>query len=940
MLSAEPVLTRNLGRVMPQAKAIIDYKENGDGDAVLLCHSSLRAVDSGVSGIGFGAWAKVQTKVEVMGVISLHAPNSGRERVEAWAWLRNLVVDNQWIIMGDFNMVESQDDSIGPSPVLRGEELGAWEVCAGAADLIDAMLCATKATGPHFTRQAYAWHGERFDQSWLDRFYLSGSGEWVYHIRSVDHQGARVLSDHVPVSLEVRLQPEEAASRPRRSYFKMEFKTLMRVEVLERAKAVWQAHPTWAKDKRKRWAFALGRIRKLLMDVREEDKKSWEDVSELESTVEAARRRSQNDQSEDARKELEEAVTKLRSREHEEAEQCRRRCKITWLREGEAPTKYFFARLKAKHAHEEMTALEREDGQILEEEEEILEEVQNFYQNLYRAEEETEDTLEQRRNIVQRIDRRLTHDDNRILEEVPSEEFSSTIVMEMPKEKSPGLDGVMIEILRIGWEFMKEDCFLMVQGFWDKKKLIGKDSRGVIKLIPKNERKHLLTNWGPITLLTTSYKIIAKIIAVRLKGMLPDIIDTQQTGFVAGRNIIDNILSLRLGQKWAQTTEQNVSFVKLDFMKAYDRVAHGFLWDTLTATGIGDNTLERIQGLIVGGASEVHVNGNFTEEITIGRGVRQGCPLAPLLFAMTTQPLMRALRKEERRGNIRGLNIGGGRTLLHQLFADDTGICITADEEQFDSLKGVIQEFETASGASLNLQKSVVMQLRPGPSQDWMEESGCDLTTEGKSFVYLGVHTSSPINEKAIAEEIVKKMMKKLKHWSTRLLSWSAKTILLRHVLSATPLYQLLSVGLCRDGLDDLKRLCRNFLWGWNEEGSPKQSLVVWERIAQSKEKGGLGWTRFKDMADALNVGLVSRILEGGNDEWIQLAKSFILRTLRQGSYQRECSQWSVQEGLLLLPLTKVNGSPTLSRMLRSWYRARRNLQRRGRCLAFLGKYG
>ncbi|KAL3682580.1 hypothetical protein R1sor_000602 [Riccia sorocarpa] len=217
------------------------------------------------------------------------------------------------------------------------------------------------------------------------------------------------------------------------------------------------------------------------------------------------------------------------------------------------------------------------------------------------------------------------------------------------------------------------------------------------------------------------------------------------------------------------------------------------------------------------------------------------------------------------------------------------------------------------------------MQLRPGPPHDWMEESA----TEGKSFVYLGVHTSSPINEKAIAEEIVKKMMKKLKHWSMRLLSWPAKTILLSHVLAATPLYQLLSVGLCRDGLDDLERLCRNFLWGWNEEGSPKQSLVAWERIAQSKENGGLGWTRFKDMADALNAGLVSRILEGGNAEWIQLAKSFILRTLRQGSYQRECSQWSVQEGLLLLPLTKAKGSPTLSRMLRSWHRVRRNLQRR-----------
>ncbi|KAL3696464.1 hypothetical protein R1sor_010540 [Riccia sorocarpa] len=482
--------------------------------------------------------------------------------------------------------------------------------------------------GPHFTRQPS--HGNRFDQSRLDRFYISGRGEWTYHIRTVDHQGARTLSDHVPIKLEVLLEASEAASRPRRSYFKMDCKTLMKTDILARARATWQEHPTWAKDKRKRWALALGRIRKLLME--------------------------------------------------ELAEQCRRRCKITWLKEDEAPSKYFFARLRAKHAQEEMTALEVGSSQTIEDPEEILEEVFRFYRDLYKAEEETEEILESRRKVVGRIDRRISPEENTLLEETPSEELIITIVMEMPKEKSPDIDGVMIEILRIGWEFMREDCFLMVQGFWGKKKLVGKDSKGVIKLIPKNDRKQLLQNWRPITLLTTTYKIVAKILAIRLKSMLPGIINTQQTGFVAGRNIIDNILSLRLGQEWAHITGQDVIFVKLDFMKAYDRVAHGFLWDTLEAMGIGEETLLRIKGLIVGGSLEVHINGNFTEDIQIGRGVRQGCPLAPLLFAMTTQPFMRALREEEKDGNIRGLNIGEDNALLHQLFADDTRICITVEE--------------------------------------------------------------------------------------------------------------------------------------------------------------------------------------------------------------------------------------------------------------------
>ncbi|KAL3680581.1 hypothetical protein R1sor_023537 [Riccia sorocarpa] len=888
MLSKEADLTRTLSRVMPHATAIVDYKENGDGDAVLLCHNALRIIDRGVSGKGFAAWARLQTEVGVIGVVCLHAPNASRERREVWSWLQHLAAAGQWILLGDFNMVESQVDSVGPSPVLKNEELHSWELCTGSADLIDARLCASQTSGPHFTRQA--WHGNRFDQSWLDRFYLSSNGEWVYHIKKVDHHGVRTLSDHVPISMEVILKVREAAQQPRRSYFKMDFKVLMREDVLGRAKTVWEEHPSWARDKRKRWALALGRIRKLLMEVRKEDRIGYMDLKELEEKAEEARSRIQVDNSREAAEAFEETITTLRKREHQEAEDCRKSCKIKWLKEGDAPSKYFFARLKAKHVHEEMIALESDSGQILEEQEDILKEVHTYYQNLYRAEEETADVLERRREVIGRIDRRLTEGNNRTLEEIPSEEFITSIVMEMPKEKSPGLDGVMVEILQIGWEFMREDCLLMVQSFWEKKKLVGKDSSGIIKLIPKNDQKHLLKNWRPITLLTMTYKIVAKIFAIRLRGMIPELIDSQQTGFVAGPNIIDNILSLRL------------------------------------AMGMGEDTVSRIKGLVESGALEVHINGDFTEKIQIGRGVRQGCPLAPLLFAMTTHPLMRALREAERQGLIQGLNIGDGRTLLHQLFVDDTGICITAEESQFDKLREVIREFEIASGACLNLQKSLVMQLRPGVVPTWMDQVGCEIATPGRSFVYLGVTTSSPINEKNIAAEIVQKLMKKLKHWSNRFLSWPAKTLLLKHVLAATPLYQLLSVGLCKDGLDDLERLCRNFLWGWTEEGNPKHALVAWERIVQSKEGGGLGWTRFRDMSDALNTRLVCRLLEGGEAEWLQLAKSFILRTLRRGTYLRESCQWSLQECLLLLPLTKVDGSVTLSRMLRSWHRTRKKL--------------
>ncbi|KAL3687300.1 hypothetical protein R1sor_013609 [Riccia sorocarpa] len=274
----------------------------------------------------------------------------------------------------------------------------------------------------------------------------------------------------------------------------------------------------------------------------------------------------------------------------------------------------------------------------------------------------------------------------------------------------------------------------MVCFFWSKRKLLKKDNRGVIKLIPKEGNRFLFTSWRPITLLTTTYKIIAWIIAQRLKHMLPDIINCQQTGFIARRNIVENVLSLHLTQEWALITDQDVLFVKFDFQKAYDRVSHTYLWETLTALGLDLENVERIQGLVMNASASIHVNGKLTEEFPIQRGVRQGCPLAPLLFAMSTQPMMRVLREEERASRLKG--------------------------------------------AKLNLTKSLIMPLAPRVLPDWVRSTGCKIATPGTHFKYLGVVTSSPIDENAIAQAVVKKIRTRLSHWSNRLISWPAKTLL------------------------------------------------------------------------------------------------------------------------------------------------------------------
>ncbi|KAL3699897.1 hypothetical protein R1sor_017919 [Riccia sorocarpa] len=229
------------------------------------------------------------------------------------------------------------------------------------------------------------------------------------------------------------------------------------------------------------------------------------------------------------------------------------------------------------------------------------------------------------------------------------------------------------------------------------------------------------------------------------------------------------------------------------------------------------------------------------------------------------------------------------------------------------------------SGTKLNINKSLIMPIRPAIPPQWVHATGCEIAGAGRSFKYLGISTSNPIDETQVARCIVKKMEQKLKHWSNKLLSRPAKTLLLKQVLAAT-LNQLMSVGLHSDGIEELEKLCRQFLWGWSEDGSPKASMVAWERLARGKFLGGIGWTQLKTKAQAMYIKAVLKIVRGADVEWVSLANNLILRNLRKGKYQREHRQWRLEDSVLLLKITKVTGSATLSRMFKAWSKMRHRI--------------
>ena len=140
------------------------------------------------------------------------------------------------------------------------------------------------------------------------------------------------------------------------------------------------------------------------------------------------------------------------------------------------------------------------------------------------------------------------------------------------KEKSPGWDGITTEFSLEFWEDLASSCVALLNSTFTEGRLGDSIKKGLIKPIPKQVACSQLKHWKPITMLTTIYKLLAKMIATRMSPMLNSIVSQHQHGFIKGRSIYDNILTTMVGMEYAQFTKQECVLLQLDPDKAYDRI--------------------------------------------------------------------------------------------------------------------------------------------------------------------------------------------------------------------------------------------------------------------------------------------------------------------------------------------------------------------------------
>nr|GFA02953.1 RNA-directed DNA polymerase, eukaryota, reverse transcriptase zinc-binding domain protein [Tanacetum cinerariifolium] len=181
-------------------------------------------------------------------------------------------------------------------------------------------------------------------------------------------------------------------------------------------------------------------------------------------------------------------------------------------------------------------------------------------------------------------------------------------------DKSLGPDGFSFVFYRHFWKLIENDVFEADQQFFTNREIPNGCNSSFTALISKIPDANLVKDFRPISLIGSMYKIIAKILANRLVGVLGDIVDEVQSAFIADRQILDGSFILNEVLQWCKLKKKQSLIFKVDFEKANDSVRWDFLDDVLKKFGFRDKWCNWIQRCLRSSRGSIIINGSHTKE--------------------------------------------------------------------------------------------------------------------------------------------------------------------------------------------------------------------------------------------------------------------------------------------------------------------------------------
>ena len=385
------------------------------------------------------------------------------------------------------------------------------------------------------------------------------------------------------------------------------------------------------------------------------------------------------------------------------------------------------------------------------------------------------------------------------------------------------------------------------------------------------------------------YKLIAKVLSNRLAKMLGSLIAEDQTCAVPGRTILGTCHVLRDLIQLCEEDNLPVALLSIDQMKAFDRVNWDFLLKVLEKMNFGPTFIEWIKILYTGIQSRVKVNGYVSEPFHLERGVRQGCPLSPLLYVLAAEVFAESVRHDKQ---VKGITVEKTEFKILQ-YADDTTLILSGDKSILQCAKH-IQLFEKASGAKINLEKSKGLWLG---SYKGRADSPLGFDWENKSLKILGITYGTIDTEKQNWEAKVSKFERTLDRWRGRALSFRGKGVVVNQLASSVLWYTAAIFPIPQWAI---KRV-NTKLWEFVYDG--KKDPISRSHAKLPYKEGGLNIVDVELKSQSLILSWLSRLLDNKIEgKWKVLFEFFLgkWKGLQLGSNVLKC--YLMQQSLKDMP--------------------------------------
>ncbi|XP_056850253.1 uncharacterized protein LOC108824527 [Raphanus sativus] len=530
------------------------------------------------------------------------------------------------------------------------------------------------------------------------------------------------------------------------------------------------------------------------------------------------------------------------------------KAKVHWLGIGDGNNKQFHRAAKAREVRNAIREIHKEDGTIVETQEEIKEEaVRHFSTFLSHKPEDFVGIAED--ELKQLLDFECDETDMRLLDNEVSEEEIKKVLFSMAADKSPGPDG-----------------FTCVNST-------------ILALIPKKNDATKMGDYRPISCCNVLYKVLSKILANRLKRILPKFISTNQSAFVKDRLIMENVLlASELVKCYHKTTISSRCAVKIDISKAFDSVQWSFVLSILSAIKLPEKFILWVKKCIELASFSVQINGELAGYFNSARGLRQGCSLSPYLFVMCMEVLSKLLDRAAVEKKIGFHPYCQEVKLTHLCFADDLLVFSDGKKSSVEGILQVFKEFASISGLRISLEKSTL--FLAGLCED-REAILAQFPFEVGTLPvrYLGVPLLTKRMTSSDYSPLVNRIKKRITSWTARQLSFAGRLQLIGSVIHSITNFWMAVYRLPKQCIKEIDQLCSAFLWS-GPAMSTSKAKISWENVCRPKDEGGLGLRSLSETNRVCCLKLIWRITSQST-LWVQWVKRYLIR---KGSF------WSVSD--------------------------------------------